>query len=61
MITSGSGSFIIERELSEEKKNLDFYHMLKPIFYFSNGELKKKIILQREFLNLHQSVVQLWN
>lgn len=61
MITSGSGSFIIERELSKEKKNLDFYHMLKSIFYFSNGELKKKIILQREFLNLHQSVVQLWN
>lgn len=42
MITFRSGSFITEKELLKEKKNLNFYHIPKPIFYFSNVELNKK-------------------
>ena len=40
--TFRSGSFIIEKELPKEKKNLNFYHIPKPIFYFSNLEFNKK-------------------
>lgn len=43
VITFGSGSYNIERatESNKTKQNiLDFYHIPKPIFYFSNAELK---------------------
>lgn len=48
MITFRSGSFIIEKELLKEKKNLNFYHIPKPIFYFSNVELNKKKLFCKE-------------
>lgn len=49
------------KENKQTNKNPRFYHIRKPIFYFSNAEWKKKIILRREFSNLYQSVVQIWN
>ena len=49
---------LLLRKNYQKKKNLNFYHILKPRFYFSNVEMnKKKIILQRELSNLHQSIV----
>lgn len=39
---------LLKENYQNKKKQSKFYHMLKLIFYFSNREFEKKIILQRE-------------
>lgn len=46
---------LLRKNYQKGKKKI--YHIPKPIFHFSNVELKKKTILQRELSNLHQPVV----
>lgn len=47
VITSGSGSFIIERELSKGKNNLNFITSTNQFKIFLMENLRKNIILQK--------------